>query len=337
MVADGQGDEVIDEIHVVDSGASDGRRQRILQATRRVFRNAVRLDADLYHLHDPELIPFGLRLKKMGKRVIFDAHEDFAKQMQSKRYLGPIRRKIIAEAFSFFERFACKRLDGIVTATPTIRDKFLTINPNTVDINNYPLLDELVADIPWHKRVSEVCYLGGITSVRGIREIVAAMHVAQSSVRLNLMGKFSEPEIEAEVKKMPGWQRVNDMGFLDRSSVRDVLGRSMAGLVTFHALPNHTDAQPNKMFEYMSAGLPVIASDFSLWSEIVEGNACGICVDPLDPAAIAQAIDDLIADRTTAQYMGENGRRAVTNRYNWQAEEKKLLDFYSSLLQSNSK
>ena len=86
------------------------------------------------------------------------------------------------------------------------------------------------------------------------------------------------------------------------------------------------------MFEYMSAGVPVIGSHFPLWKQIIEGNQCGLCVDPQDPQAIAAAIDDLIANPEKAEQMGRNGQIAVLNRYNWGIEEQKLLDFYKSLI-----
>ena len=134
------------------------------------------------------------------------------------------------------------------------------------------------------------------------------------------------------MQALPGWQRVNALGFLDRAGVRDVLGRSMAGLVTLHPVINYIDALPVKMFEYMSAGIPVIASDFPLWREIIAGNDCGLLVDPLNPAAIAEAIDTLVSNPTMAQRMGENGRRAVEERYNWGIEEQKLMAFYERIL-----
>ncbi|MBD3768073.1 MAG: glycosyltransferase, partial [Gammaproteobacteria bacterium] len=103
------------------------------------------------------------------------------------------------------------------------------------------------------------------------------------------------------------------------------------GLVTFLPAPNHIDAQPNKMFEYMSAGLPIITSIFPLWREIVEGNQCGLCVDPLDPQAIGEAIQYLIDNPVEAEQMGKNGRQAVEQKYNWTIEEQKLLDLYAGL------
>lgn len=333
IVADGLADELRDGVQIHDIGASMGRIDRIKNAPNRVFHKALSLEADLYHLHDPELIPIGLKLKRMGKRVVFDSHEDVPKQLMGKPYLNKPALWTLSKVFGVFESWACKQFDGVIAATPFIRDKFLEINPRTVDINNFPLLGELDAQVPWGEKAVEVCYVGGIGRIRGIAEVVKAMGLVQSGVRLNLCGRFSEPALEQACKSMSGWQQINDHGLVDRSVVKEVLGRSVAGLVSFHALPNHVDAQPNKMFEYMSAGIPVIASDFPLWREIVMGNNCGLCVDPMDPAAIAKAIDYLVQHPDEARQIGENGRRAVMARYNWSVEEVKLLDFYKSILQ----
>lgn len=332
VVADGIGDAVREGVSIHDVGAPSGRLDRMRNVTRRVLAKAVELDAAVYHLHDPELLPVGLKLKKLGKWVIFDAHEDVPKQLMGKPYLNPLSRWLLSKGFAFYEAWACRRLDGIIAATPCIRDKFLAINPNTVDINNFPLLGELAAgEINWSRKQQQVAYVGGIARIRGILEVVAAVAQTRSDVRLQLIGKFSEAEAERVAKASPGWSRVDALGFLDREGVRDVLQRAVAGLVTFLPMPNHIDAQPNKMFEYMSAGVPVIASHFPLWREIVEGNHCGLCVDPLQPAEISRAMDHLLSHPEEAEQMGRNGQRAVQERYNWSIEEKKLLSFYSTL------
>lgn len=335
VVADGLGEELKNGVRIVDVGAkTGGRLSRMTKTVHRVFEQAKALDADIYHLHDPELIPIGLKLKRLGKRVIFDAHEDLPKQLLGKPYLNPFLLKILSVGVALFERMACSRFDGIVAATPYIRDKFLAINSKTVDINNFPVIGELDAAIPWVEKSNEVCYVGGVGSIRGIRELVRACEQVQSAVRLNLAGKFFEPALEAEVKAYPGWARVNELGFLDRAGVRAVLGRSVAGLVTLHPVINYLDALPVKMFEYMAAGIPVIASNFPLWREIVEGADCGSCVDPLDSNAIAAAVDFMINNPGRARQMGENGKRAVIEKYNWGVEETKLLAFYKSILEA---
>ncbi|EQM72357.1 hypothetical protein L686_05840 [Stutzerimonas stutzeri MF28] len=158
------------------------------------------------------------------------------------------------------------------------------------------------------------------------------MALVTSGAKLQLVGKFSESQVEKEAKASRGWGQVDEHGFMNRKQVAEILSGSVAGIVTFLPAPNHIDAQPNKMFEYMSAGVPVIASNFPLWKEIIEGNACGVCVDPLDPMAIAGAIDDLVRNPEKAERMGRNGQQAVQQRYNWKVEERKLLELYSCLL-----
>ena len=328
VVADDQGDERIGGVSIVDVGRKTGRMQRIFRTTRRVFNKAIALDVEIYHLHDPELIPIGLALKRRGKTVIFDSHEDVQRQLLSKPYLGPLSRRVVSHSFGLLERYACARFDGIICATPFIRDSFLKINPRTIDVNNFPMELELTSPEIRRGNLTEVCYVGGIGSIRGIRQLVQAGELLLSPTRINLAGRFSEDTIEKEVKGYRGWQHVNQLGVLDRAGVREVLQRSAAGIVTFHALPNHLDALPTKMFEYMSSGTPVIASNFPLWRDIIEGNQCGICVDPCDPRAIAAAIDHLVMNPTIAKTMGDNGRRAVVEKYNWALQAIKLTDFY---------
>jgi glycosyltransferase involved in cell wall biosynthesis len=333
VVADGLGDETKNGVTIVDAGAkTGGRLSRMTKTVRRVFATAKALDADIYHLHDPELIPIGLKLKRLGKIVIFDSHEDVPKQMLGKPYLNVPLRRLIGQTFGLYESFACKQLDAIIAATPFIRDKFLTINPNSIDINNFPMLGELQTSMGWSDKSKLVCYVGGIAEIRGIREVVRAMEHVRSGTRLQLGGKFSEAKVEHEVKTFPGWQAVDELGFLDRRGVRSLLGCSIAGLVTLHPVINYIDALPVKMFEYMSAGIPVIASHFPLWQDIIEGNDCGLCVDPMNPQAIAQAIDFLINNPERAQQMGENGYKAVQEKYNWGIEEQKLIDLYQKLM-----
>jgi len=331
VVADGHGEERIDGVTITDVGTLTGRLNRMFVTSRKILGRAIALNADIYHVHDPELIPAGLKLKRLGKTVVFDSHEDTPRQLLGKPYLGSISRHALSFAFASFEQYACAKFDAIVTATPFIREKFLQINPFVVDVNNFPLIGELDGGLSWTAKQPEICYVGGIGAIRGIRQLVQACALLRSATRLNLVGAFSETNVEVEVSKHPGWARVNHLGFLDRADVSDVMGRSLAGIVTFLPLPNHLDSHPTKMFEYMSSGIPVIASDFPLWRKIIEGNQCGVCVDPRDPNAIAAAIDYFANHPDIARSMGENGRNAVMEKYNWDVQARKLTDLYGDL------
>jgi glycosyltransferase involved in cell wall biosynthesis len=332
VVADGLGAEFRDGIRIVDVGRLPGRVNRVLRTTRRVLHAARRLDADIYQLHDPELLLAGLHLKRRGKAVIFDSHEDVPVQLLAKPYLGTWTRRLLSTGFAAAERHAFRRFDGLVAATPFIRERLARMHPNTVDVNNYPMLQEFDAAPDWDAKVAEVCYVGSISAIRGIRELVRACELLRSPARLSLVGSFAEPALEREVSHFAGWKRVDAHGHLDRAGVQAAMRRAVAGLVTLHPVANYLDALPVKMFEYMAAGLPVIASRFPLWQEIVEGNQCGVCVDPGNPAAIAAAIDHFCLHPQVARRMGENGRRAVHARYNWRGEADKLAVLYDGLL-----
>lgn len=334
VVADGNGDECKGKVKIADAGYLPGRINRMFKTTKSVLEKAIELDADVYHLHDPELIPVGIKLKRRGKKVFFDSHEDVPTDIQEKLYINYFVRSLISKTYQVYERLTLKRFDAVIAATPCIRDKLSAINANTIDINNYPVMGELMSgyDVNWDSRLPQVCYVGGVELLRGIRELVHALELTTSHAKLQLAGKFGDPAVEVELKHYAGWQFVDELGFLNREGVKDVLSNCMAGLVTLHPTVPYLSSLPVKMFEYMSAGIPVIASNFPLWREIVEGNDCGLCVDPLDPKAIAEAVDFIINNPERARQMGENGQRAVQTRYNWGVEEAKLLKVYAQVL-----
>jgi glycosyltransferase involved in cell wall biosynthesis len=332
IVADGKGEELKDSVRISDVGAPIDRIDRIRNVSERVFQKAKAIDADLYHLHDPELLPIGIRLKKIGKPVVFDAHEDLPKQILNKAYIAKPIRPLLASAVSLYENYSCRKMNGVVAATPSIREKFKNINANSIDINNYPLKDELAPTASsWLAKRKQVCYIGGMTAIRGVETVVTALQTVKTGARLQLGGLFEEPTTEAACKRNQGWSYVDHLGFLSRDDVRKLMEESVAGIVTFYPAPNHINSQPNKMFEYMSAGIPVIASNFPLWREIIEGNKCGICVNPKNPIEISEAIDYLINNLEVAEQMGRNGRNAIDNRYNWEKEAGKLIEFYDRI------
>jgi glycosyltransferase involved in cell wall biosynthesis len=117
-----------------------------------------------------------------------------------------------------------------------------------------------------------------------------------------------------------------------REQVAALLGRVQAGLVLFHPAPNNVRAQPNKLFEYMSAGVPVIASDFPLWREVVEGEGCGLLVDPFNAVEVAEAVAHILGHPEEAEAMGRRGRAAVEQRFNWAREEATLVRLYRDVL-----
>jgi glycosyltransferase involved in cell wall biosynthesis len=311
------------------------RRERFLRTTRQVLAAAVREDADLYHFHDPELIPVGLLLKARGKRVVYDVHENVPGDVLTKQYLHPVVRRAASLAAHAAQGIAAASLDGIVAAYDSIGRAFPPAKVAVV--NNFPRLRDDGAERPYRPyegRPARLAYAGVISRKRGLAEMVAAVGMLPEGLgaRMTLAGAFSPPELEREAASLPGWDRVDSLGWRTRDEVAAQMEEARIGLVLFHPGPNHNEAQPNKLFEYMAAGTPVIASDFPLWRGIVEGSGCGVLVDPLDPAAIAAAMRRLLENPEAAAEMGRRGLAAVHERYSWEAEQGNLLALYERIL-----
>jgi glycosyltransferase involved in cell wall biosynthesis len=331
LIAPNAPDSTVDGVQICGiKGENSGRFNRFTKTVWNVYKKAVSIDADIYHFHDPELLPIGLLLKASGKKVIYDVHEDLPRQILSKDWIPKRFRNVVSKIVEFVENTMVRYLDATVAATFHISKRFNGICKYAIDVDNYPILDELNNDdISWDNKENVVCYAGGLTAIRGVKEMVEA--TAMTKTRLLLAGEFSPAELKEEVQKIPNWEQVEFLGFLARPEVKKLYARSMAGLVVLYPQVNYIDAQPIKLFEYMSAGIPVIASNFPKWKEIVEGNRCGICVNPLDPEDIAGAINWIIHNPDEARKMGENGRRAVENGYNWENEKEKLIELYEQL------
>jgi glycosyltransferase involved in cell wall biosynthesis len=266
--------------------------------------------------------------------VVYDVHEDVPRQILAKFYLPVVIRKPVAWAMEAVEWIAGRYFDAIVPATPKIAGRFPA--DKTVVVQNFPILEELVAPepVPYDQRPPHFAYVGGITRARGAREIVEAIGLVSSGeAGLRFAGAFSPQNLQPEIEVISGWAKVDFLGWADRKQVANLLSSVRAGLVLFHSGPNHCSAQPNKMFEYMAAGLPVLASDFLLWRQIVDEVGCGLLVDPQDPAAIAQAMQWILDNPQEAEAMGRRGRVAVEEKYNWEREAEKLIGLYKELMQ----
>lgn len=331
LVADGRGEEINANVTIHDIGRVRDRSRRMLLQPLRMWRAARGLRAQIYHFHDPELLPVGLLLRFGRRHVVYDAHEDLPRALLSKDWIHPSWRRLIATVLERLENLAVHYLSAVVAATPHIAQRFAPHNARSLDINNYPLQSEIDTGPSPRGKERTVCYVGGIGRIRGAFEMINALeHV---NARLILAGPFESGATETALRALPAWSRVDFRGVVNREQVRQIMAESCAGLLFFHPEPNHIEAQPNKMFEYMAAGLPVLASDFPLWRKLLVESGAGRCADPMDPRAIAHAIQQTLADPLSARAMGERGRDAVLSRYQWTSEERKLHDLYTQLLE----
>jgi len=325
-------DEVIDSVQIRAVPRPRNGRERLTTTVRDVYRRAMAEGPRaICHLHDSDLLPAGLALKRRGRRVVYDAHEDTPKQMRYQHWLPRPVRPVAALVASMLERVGGRVFDGIIAAEPQNASRFPATK--TALVQNFPIVDELIdpAAVPYSERESIVLYVGAITRVRGVDEMIRAVQSLPDRLapKLVLGGPFHPPSLEDDVREQA---RVECLGYLRRKEVAMWLGRARVGLVVLHPTRKYVESYPTKLFEYMAAGVPVVASNFPVWRQIVAEAGCGLTVDPFDAGALADAIGWILAHPAEAQAMGERGRAAVLDRFDWSTEARRLVEFYDRLV-----
>lgn len=337
LIAQHNKNEIIDGIKIVALPKPKNRFERFIKLDYLLYKKALQQKTDIYHFHDPELIPWVLKLKKKtGAKIIYDVHEDIAKQILSKDWILKILRKIISYLFNFFEKKIARKFDFLIVASKHILYNFKKEKINNIElIANYPIIKYFVKNeaISNKKNITSIIYIGDIIEIKGIKIIIESLAFIKTPIKLILIGKFYNKQFEKQIKNLSLWKNnVEYLGEIPINQAAKKLEIADIGIVCIYPIKRHMKLFPVKLFEYMAARLPIVASNFPLWEEIIEKNNCGISVNPLKSKEIAMAIEYLIEHPEKAKKMGENGRNAVLEKYNWENESKKLLEIYKNLL-----
>jgi len=338
LVAQHDRDETIEGITICAIPKFRSRIKRMLLAPLLVFLKGIQSGASVYHFHDPELLFVGIILRLMGKKVIYDVHEDYAAACHDRQYLaGPVRRPLGA-IFSFLERHASQHFSYVISATDGIHRKFEDL-PHAGIVRNYPFKPPVrkTERTPRTGPITLV-FAGVLVDIYGISQVIRALEYLPENIgaRLILCGRFSPESYETDLRGLRAFAKVDFRGWIPYEEVFGIIENADVGMLCYHPVPNNINSLPNKMFEYMSAGVPIIASHFPLWREIIERSGCGICVDPLDPREIARAVHYFFENPDEAIRMGQTGQEAVHAVFNWDIEKRSLLEIYDKVLGSQS-
>ncbi|MDD4908736.1 MAG: glycosyltransferase, partial [Candidatus Omnitrophica bacterium] len=291
LIAQHPADELKEDIQIRALPRSRNRFTRMTSIVWRAYVLALKENAGVYHFHDPELLIAGILLKLNGKKVIYDAHEDYYNSLLSfdREWFQPSLRYIFAISVLLMEKIGVLFFDAVIAVTPTVAKRFPP--SKTTIVSNFPILNELaVKDTSaYNGRRPIITYIGGISERRGIKEMMEALELLprDPEICLEIAGIFSSPQLQEKILAMPGAKKARFLGWQSRQGIADILGRARVGLAVLHPTKSYIDSYPTKLFEYMAVGLPVIVSDFPLWNQIVGKNQCGVCVDPLNPRDIA--------------------------------------------------
>jgi len=325
--------EPVAGVPVIGVGEPRNRVDRATRVVWKVFRAALKERAQLYHLHDAELLWIGLLLRLLGRRVVYDVHEDTPKQIMNKFWIPWWAKRVLATGTGLLERLAAATFNGVVAATPAIAERFP--GERTAVVQNFPHL----AAARDHPEVGDgepkyaFAYTGGLAAVQGLREIVTTASLLPPDLGdVVVAGWFDDDALEREVRAADGWKRIHYLGRVTPTEVLDAIVSARCGIVIDHPISNYLDSYSTKMFEYMACGIPVVCSDFPLWVRLVGDADCGVSVDPMDPQAAVKAVEALCRNPDEARRLGANGRRAIRERYNWENEFAKLDDLYRRLM-----
>jgi len=298
------------------------------------IRSALKTRADIYHFHDPDLLFVGLLLQKLTRRpVVYDGHDPYEVDVLTKQWLPHYSRPLVSLVYKLVERWITKHLSAVIVAN----DRQLLRHSKATLIRNLPWRGMASHEPRERTNRHQAIYVGLINEVRGAWNMLEAMDkLANPASELVLVGRIDTPMLEQEMKTYLHAhgldRRVKLLGPKPYEALDKCLTDASVGLIAFEDVLHHHIIIPTKLFEYMAFGLPVVASDLPPIRTFVDKAKCGILVPPSDISGLAAAMEYIFTHPAEARQLGENGRRAVLDRYNWETEERKLLSLYDDLL-----
>jgi glycosyltransferase involved in cell wall biosynthesis len=304
-----------------------------------IYRAALREKADIYHFHDPDLIPVGWWLSRYHhKSVVYDVHEYYGDSLLTRYWLPKPLRKAVARAVDLVEKWAARSFAGIITVNGHMAELFRRKNPEGEILHNYPLKRQFEFPRPEKIKPPVILYLGGINRERGLEVILRAMTLVRRNhpeAVCELVGPAETEDLGPEFSDLKPWLergQVRLRGKVPYEQVPEILARSSIALVPLLPTLNYQKAIPVKLLEYMAAGIPVIGSRFGYIEEIISRNACGLLTEPGDPESLARDIGTLLENPVKALEYGQNGWEAFNREYTWEKEQDKLLKLYQRIL-----
>lgn len=339
LVNDGGCDEILHGVNIISVRKEfNNRLLRLIFIRGIIYKKAINIDADIYQIHDPELIPVGLKLLKRGKKVIFDSHEDFPAQILEKTWIPLPFRKLVSKMAYLYYKFYLKKYSAVLSVTPHIVNKLASLGANTHMITNYPIIVDSNLDVfsiqDYLSRSNNLIYTGTVYP-SSQQELVLDSLEEIDQVDYTIVGTICSKDF-LKLQSHKSWEKVNFIDFVPKIKLKSIYSNATIALCIFQYSPNLGfklgTLGSNKLFEYMLHGLPLICSDSKLWKEkIIDKYKCGICVNPYDKNEIVNAINFLKDNKNIAYQMGVNARNAVIQEFNWASQVKDYLNLINRL------
>lgn len=295
----------------------------------RIFRKALQEPRSaVFQIHDSELLLIGLFLRCSGRKVIYDAHEDTPLQISYQHWIPSLVKPFYGLVYRLLEKIAGWCFQAVIVAEPVIARYFPS--SKVVLIRNFPRKDSFAKEVPYDQRNGSLVYVGLLSKARGLIEMLEGHRLAAEKINIPFVlgGKFAPASLEGEL--LPRY-KVDYRSWLPYDEMIDVLYSSSIGIIVPNPTERYKTNYPVKLFEYMAAGMPVIASSEGESATFVRESGGGILVDPMKPNEIAEAILALRTDPQRAAIMGVQGRKLILEKYNWESEATRLVNLHERL------
>lgn len=330
--------EVIEGIHIIPFTEFKYRGTRLFLSWFLMLIKALRIKANVYHIHDPELLMCAFFLQKMGKKVIIDVHENIAEDIFEKDWL-PFKKGVFA-IFNVIERAVCKN-NPVVVSEDSYLERYRQFAPNLRVIHNYVETQHFAPFRSSERDPLKLFYMGIILESRCILEILDAMYMLHQKglrVSFHCVGKLYK-RIQTQIESHPNYPILKPyLFFYDRMLLTEGYKHSVScgiGLCLIKPMRNAIESKPTKLFEYMACGLPIVTSHFPLYQSLVDNWGLGVGVDPNYPAQIADAIQGLIENPLKRAAISDLGPKVAVTHFDWSSERIKLMALYNEVLRED--
>lgn len=303
----------------------------------KIYREAKSIDADVYHFHDPGLLPFGLLLSyTTDAKIIYDCHEQYEKAFR--RYdFPPDCLNPLVGLFPKLQSLTANELDAVVTTTEEAAEDFRRRgHPNVVTVRNFPTTNDIsFGDAPIEQQAEHLLvYVGGLDETRGLDEmlrLVSSLLKRDIDVEAWFIGSTAGKE-DKTIERAAELGITDDVMFIGRVPHSEVFSYLHEGDVGLALLdPDRFEQDiPLKLFEYMYSEIPVLTTPIGASSEFID-DEWGIVVPFNNTEEQADEVAKLLTDPERRTEMGQRGKEKVENEYSWKNEKQKLLALYESL------
>lgn len=324
-----------DGVTFLSLGTADNRIDR-WKNIQNVARLAKRAEADIYHIHDPELLPVGVYLSRtIDSSVIYDVHEDFSHQVTDRDWIPWWAGYPLATIVPLIERTAARELDAVVTVSEWWGEPFEGVADTIEIIHNFPRTDTIRSvsgDINTAADCT-LCYVGGLSDVRGIHQMLRLVEYLDNNevdVELFIIGPWRPDSDPKSAKQFVNTHSLDDLvtftGYLQYEQMFRYLKSADVGLALLDTT-HYKGGIPTKFFEYLYAGLPIITTPVDAVSQFIPPEYRYV-VPEQDTAGAAEAVRRAVAK----EYDEAEMRQVVEEKYNWKSESEKLVQLYEKLL-----